>query len=217
MSVYRGYLPWSGRGEPTFQLSGEMGTHLVWGVPTLDGGYLPWMGWGTYLGQGYLPWTGCLPLMGGCLPWLGIPTWTGVPPLANTGWGIPSLGKLIAEEFLIQGGRYATLVHPRELSCFRWFCNVNIIRFLALKVPKISHWMLTFSSVILRKYFLTIIRITSVSEQCTWNGFTTKPTPVLCECYYCTMVSYYEQYLFHRQHDVWSFLRHHQTSQGSFV
>ena len=78
---------------------------MIWGVPTLDGRYLPWLAAGTYPGHGDLPW-----MRGGAylgwgninLPWpggthhgLGVPTlgggylpWTGVLSLAQ--W-VPSL------------------------------------------------------------------------------------------------------------------------------
>ena len=101
----REYLPWIWRG-------GNYSCQE--GVPTLDGGYLPWPGGGTYLGWGvpilavgtypgwgYLPWPEGIPTLdGGTYPCQGIST------LAR---GIPSLDVSVST---LEGGCYPGQGYP---------------------------------------------------------------------------------------------------------
>ena len=74
-------------------------TYLGQRVPTLNGEGVPTLDGGTYLGWGYLPWMGVPTLDRGYLPWMGgTPsslTWKGTPVSLNgsaplSGWmGVP--------------------------------------------------------------------------------------------------------------------------------
>ena len=66
-----GYLPWLGGGGDTY---------AEWGLPTLAGGYLPWIG-------GYLPWPGR-----GYLRWMGgVPLGWKLGPIPPISWKVGTL------------------------------------------------------------------------------------------------------------------------------
>ena len=87
--------------------SGGMGKAMFWqasvclfmgeGVPTLNRGYIPWPGGGTYLGQWHLPWSKI---------------------------GLPPQEIEQHSEYLLRGGRYASCIHAGGLSCLWIFLAV---------------------------------------------------------------------------------------------